>query len=419
MPPKAVRLGAAAAGLTLLGTWWAARGWSSPGLPIAAPLVVTVSYHDRSDTLQRNETLSHLFARHGIAGVQLMALLDAAEGLRPRKIPAGQVFEFRYAAGESLPRRIKTRMGDDAILTLYRGEDGVWRGEREAIVWTPEKLRIRGQVSSSLYQTLLAVIPDTLLPASQKASLVWDLSDGIFAWEIDFATELRPGDEFRILLERLLSSEGDVRYGRVLAAVLEVRGRRHTAYVMTDERGGNAYYDAEGKSLRRAFLRAPVRYRITSRFSYGRFHPILRQYRPHLGTDYRAPYGTPVEATGAGTVIRAARWGGYGLMVAIRHPKNIETRYAHLSRLAPGIRAGVRVEQGQVIGYSGGSGLATGPHVHYEFLKNGRQINPRAEDLGDGAPVPPDRWSEFESLKAYYDRWLSEDGAQVVAIGSH
>lgn len=419
MPPRLVRLGAAAAGAVLLGTWWAARSWSSAQLPVAAPLVVKVSYYDHSDTLKRNETLSYLFARHGIAGQELLRILDAAPGLSPRRVPAGQVFEFRYAAGERLPRKVKTRLGDDAILKLYREDDGAWRGEREPIAWTPEKIRVRGTVSSSLYETLLAVIPDTLLPAGEKASLVWDLSDGIFAWEIDFAAELRPGDEFRILLERLLSSEGDVRYGRVLAAVLEVGGRRHTAYVMTDERGRNVYYDAEGKSLRRAFLKSPVRYRITSRFSYSRFHPILREYRPHLGTDYRAPYGTPVEATGSGTVIRAGRWGGYGLMVAIRHPKNIETRYAHLSRLARGIRPGVRVEQGAVIGYSGGSGLATGPHVHYEFLKNGRKINPRVADLGDGTPVPADRTAEFESLRTYYDRWLSEDGAQILAIGSH
>ncbi|GBD33519.1 MAG: hypothetical protein KatS3mg081_0654 [Gemmatimonadales bacterium] len=419
MSPRLIRLGAAAAGLLLAGTWWAARGWSSARLPVAAPLVVTASYYEHADTLRRNETLSHLFARHGIAGGQLLSLLEAAEGLRPRRVPAGQVFEFRYAAGERLPRRVKTRLGDDAILKIYREDDGSWRGERAAITWRPEKVRVSGAISSSLYETLLDLIPDTVLPASQKASLVWDLSDGIFAWEIDFATELRQGDEFRILMERLLSSEGDVRYGRVLAAVMEVGGRRHTAYVMTDDRGRNVYYDAEGKSLRRAFLRSPVRYRITSRFSYSRFHPILRQYRPHLGTDYRAPYGTPVEATGAGTVIRAGRWGGYGLMVAIRHPKNIETRYAHLSRLAAGIRPGVRVEQGEVIGYSGSSGLATAPHVHYEFLKNGRQINPRSEDLGDGAPVPADRAAEFESLKAYYDRWLNGDDAQVVAIGSH
>ncbi len=419
MPRSLIRLGAAAAGILLLGAWWAARGWSSARLPTAAPLVVTVSYYDHSDTLRRNETLSHLFARHGITGTQLLELLDAASGLRPRRLPAGQVFEFRYAAGERLPRRVKTRLGDEAILRLYREDDGGWRGEKEAISWTPEKIRISGAISSSLYQTLLALVPDSLLPASQKASLVWDLSDGIFAWEVDFAVELRPGDQFRILLERLLSSQGDVRYGRVLAAVLEVAGRRHTAYTMTDERGRNVYYDAEGKSLRRAFLRSPVRYRITSRFSYSRFHPILRRYRPHLGVDYRAPYGTPVEATGAGTVVRAGRWGGYGLMVAIRHPKSIETRYAHLSRLAPGIRPGVRVEQGAVIGYSGASGLATAPHVHYEFLKNGRAINPRAEDLGDGTPVPADRAAEFESLKAYYDRWLSRGEAQILAIGSH
>lgn len=412
------RLGGAAVGLLGLGTWWAARGWSTAGLPVAVPLVVSASYYDRVDTLRRNETLSHLFARHGVEGRELAALLAAAPGLNPRRLPAGQVFELRYAWGDALPWRVRTRLRDEAVLWVYREAGGGWRGEREAIVWTPQRFRVAGKVASSLYETLLALIPDSVLPPGHKASLVWDLSDGIFAWEVDFAAELHPGDEFRILFERLVSSEGDARYGRILAAVLEAGGRRSTAYVMTDESGRNVYYDAAGRSLRRAFLRSPVRYRITSRFSYSRLHPILRRYRPHLGTDYRAPYGTPVEATAAGVVVRAGRWGGYGLMVAIRHPKGIETRYAHLSRLAPGIRPGLQVAQGDVIGYSGSSGLATAPHVHYEFLKHGRQINPRPGELGDGTPLPADRWAEFESVKLYYDRWLNEDTPAVVAIGS-
>lgn len=407
-----------AVGFVALGTWWAVRGWSAAGLPVAVPLVVSASYYDRVDTLRRHETLSHLLARHGVGGSELAALVVALPGLDPRRLRAGQVFELRYAFGDSLPWRVRTRLRDEAILSAYRELGGGWRGEREAIVWTPERFRVTGKVASSLYETLLALIPDSVLPPSHKASLVWDLSDGIFAWEVDFATELHPGDEFRILFERLVSSEGDAKYGRILAAALQVGGRRSTAYVMTDENGRNVYYDAAGRSLRRAFLKSPVRYRITSRFSYRRLHPILRQPRPHLGTDYRAPYGTPVLATGAGVVVRAGRWGGYGLMVAIRHPKGIETRYAHLSRLAPGLRPGLRVTQGTVIGYSGSSGLATAPHVHYEFLKNGRQINPRPGDLGDGTSVAPDRLAEFELAKLHYDRWLNEDTSTVIAIGS-
>jgi murein DD-endopeptidase MepM/ murein hydrolase activator NlpD len=151
----------------------------------------------------------------------------------------------------------------------------------------------------------------------------------------------------------------------------------------------------------------PVRFRrISSGFSQGRFHPVLKTTRAHLGTDYAAAPGTPIYSTADGTVIRAGRWGGYGIMVAIRHPRGIETRYAHMQGLAKGIRAGIRVRQDELIGFVGMTGLADGPHVHYEFLKNGRHLNPRRADLGDGEPVPGTRRAEFDAVRAAYDRLL-------------
>lgn len=405
-----------AGGALLAGT--AAR--SRAKLPLAPPLTIQGLYHERADTLRRNETLSHLFARHGIEGADLQAALTAARGLDPRRVPAGQIFEIRRAAGSPVADRVRTRLRDDRILWLRRDvADGTWRADWEAVSWVPEPVRLEGAITSSLYEALREAIPDSVMPRAEVDRLTFDLADNVFAWEVDFSLDVAPGDRFQLLFERLRSSLGDVKYGRLVAATVATRGALKTAYVLPDAEGNNAYYDAEGRSLRRTFKRAPVPYRVTSRFSYGRLHPILKQVRAHLGTDYRAPFGTAVEATGEGVVTRAGRWGGYGLVVTIRHPKAIETRYAHLSSIPPGIRPGARVRQGQVIGYSGTSGLSTAPHVHYEFLKNGRQLNPRRVDVGNGEPVPGARLAEFEALRYRYDRLLRGTAPVFYAASAH
>jgi len=242
-----------------------------------------------------------------------------------------------------------------------------------------------------------------------------DLADDVYGWEIDFTRDMRPGDQFTVLFEYLTSSIGEQRYGRILAASVYAAKVEHAAYVLSDAEGRNAYYNGDGVSLRRAFKMYPVRFRrISSRFSRARFHPVLKTTRPHLGIDYAADIGTPIEATADGRVIRAGRWGSYGIMVGLRHVRDIETRYGHMSRLAPGIRPGVRVRQGEVIGYVGMTGLVSGPHVHYEFLKNGRQLNPRGADLGDGEPVPAARREEFERVRDAFQRLLGQPGRAVV-----
>ena len=408
-----------AAGLAAAGLLGGAAAWSRARTPVAKALTVTSPHAERVDTLHRRETLSHVFARRGIAGAELQAALHAAQGLDPRRIRAGQVFEFRYASATSIPDRVRARLSDDRILWLRRGASGTWRADWETITWSPAAIRVRGAIASSLYEALRAAVADTIMPPAETDRLTYDLADNVFAWEIDFQTDVIPGDTFQLLFERLVSSEGDVRYGRLVAAALGTRGTARTAYVMSDTEGRNAYYNAADLSLRRAFKRAPVPYRITSRFSHSRMHPVLRQYRAHLGTDYRAPIGTRVEATGDGAVTRAGRWGGYGIMVSIRHPKAIETRYAHLSRVASGIRPGIRIRQGQIIGYSGLTGLATAPHVHYEFLQNGRQKNPRSVDVGNGDPVPAARRAEFDALRYRYDRLLRGDAPFIYAAAAH
>jgi murein DD-endopeptidase MepM/ murein hydrolase activator NlpD len=204
---------------------------------------------------------------------------------------------------------------------------------------------------------------------------------------VDFTRDIQPGDRFQVAFERLVSEDGEVRFGRVLAADLTMSGKDLTAFRF--ESGGQpAYYDAEGNSLRRAFLRAPVQFRrISSTFARARFHPILGITRRHEGTDYAAAPGTPVMAAGDGVVLRAGWSGGYGNLIEIRHRNGITTRYGHLRGFAHGVRTGTRVEQGRTIGFVGSTGLASGPHLHYEFRVNGVAKDSRRVDLGNGAPI--------------------------------
>jgi murein DD-endopeptidase MepM/ murein hydrolase activator NlpD len=388
------------------------------GLPVAPPILVTSAYVERADTLQRQETLSHLFARHNIVGQELIALLDAAEPIDPRRVRAGQVFQFRYAMRTEHPDEVRVRLGDERILTLRRDSTTGWRGEAEEIYWSVTTQVARGQIQSSLYETIEELIPEHVLSAGERARLTWDLADGVFGWVVDFTRDNYEGDEFQIAYERLQSDLGDVRFGRILAARIETRGQENTAYVLTDANGRNVYYDTEGRSLRRAFKLYPAEFRrISSGFNRNRYHPVLKRTRPHLGVDYAAGVGTPIMATGDGTVDRAGRWGSYGIAVAIRHPKGVETRYAHMSRLASGVRAGKRVRQGQVIGYVGATGMVSGPHLHYEFIKNGRHLDPRsAVKYGEGDPIGKDQRARFEAVKAEYDRLLASRPAATQTV---
>jgi murein DD-endopeptidase MepM/ murein hydrolase activator NlpD len=405
----------AAAVAVLAGTVVLAGRAREPKLPVAAPIVVSRAFVEVADTVRRNETLSELFARRQITGGEMLEVLSALPGLNPRRVRADKVFEFRYAVGEETPEWVRVRMNDSAFLTARRGPDG-WAGGREEIAWTIDRERVVGEVRSSLYETVDALIPDSILTPVSRGQLIDNLADGVYAWQIDFTRDIHPGDRFVVLYERLVSALGETRYGRVLAASIETGNTENPAYVLSDGEGRNVYYDADGRSLRRAFKMYPVRFRrISSNFSRGRLHPVLRTTRAHLGTDYAADPGTPIYATADGTVLRAGRWGGYGIMVSIRHARGIETRYAHMQGLAKGIRAGMRVRQDQLIGFVGMTGLANGPHVHYEFLKNGRHINPRRADLGDGEPVPSARRGEFDAVRSAYDRMLGRQPHSSVA----
>jgi murein DD-endopeptidase MepM/ murein hydrolase activator NlpD len=365
--------------------WWP---WRRMPQPVAAPAEARAEVAPAAieilDTLRRGETVSELFARHRIVGLDLGGL-DPALPLDPRRMRSGLVFSFRSTAPDTLPSRISVRTSPEQRVIFHRVSDG-WDAVVEPIAWTAEPVRIEGAIDNSLYEALDAQVPDDQLGGGDRQRLAWDLAD-VYAWQVDFTRDIQPGDRFQVVFERLVSEDGETRFGRVLASDLTMSGKSLTAFRFEAD-GQPAFYDAAGSSLRRAFLRAPVQFRrISSTFARARFHPVLGITRRHEGTDYAAAPGTPVMAAGDGVVLRAGRAGGYGNLIELRHRSGITTRYGHLRGFARGVRAGARVEQGQTIGYVGSTGLASGPHLHYEFRVNGVAKDSRRVELGNGAPI--------------------------------
>jgi murein DD-endopeptidase MepM/ murein hydrolase activator NlpD len=298
--------------------------------------------------------------------------------------------------GDSAPSHVSVRTSPEQRVTFSRAADG-WNAIAEPIRWQTQQARIEGVINNSLYEALDAGVSDAQLGLGDRRRLAWDLAD-VYAWQVDFTRDIQPGDRFQVVFERLVSEDGEIRVGRVLAGDLTISGKSLTAFRFGGENGrGALYYDDQGNSLRRAFLRAPVEFRrISSNFARLRYHPLLGLSRRHEGTDYAAAPGTPVMAAGDGVVLRAGRAGGYGNLIELRHLNGITTRYGHLRGFARSIRSGARVQQGQTIGYVGSTGLATGPHLHYEFRMNGVAKDSRRVNLGSGSPVASRERSAFQ-----------------------
>ena len=348
----------------------------------APPDTVTWAPALATDTLNPGTTLSHALGSRGFDSEQIR---EFTELLRPyrsaRTLPPGLTLGFSVAE-DGIPNRIRLALNPDTILQFVRS-DSTWATRIDLVPFVIDTVRISGVIESSLWSARLSGDLDRF-KTNEWEDLVYDLAD-IFAWQVDFTRDMRRGDAFRVALERRVRSDGSIRSRHFLAIELR-RGDRVLRAIPQERPGGRyAYYDEEGRSMRGAFLRYPVPYRITSRFTSRRYHPVLKRYRAHEGIDYGAPAGAPVEATASGVVTRAGFSGGYGRLVELRHPQGIRTRYAHLRSIAPDVRPGAHVEQGQIIGRVGSSGLATGPHLHYEFLQNGKHRNPLTVEL-PGAP---------------------------------
>jgi murein DD-endopeptidase MepM/ murein hydrolase activator NlpD len=374
-------LGALAVGFVLVARWSVSAGAPRTVAPRPlvriAPLAAPVLEH--TAVLRRGETASGLALRLGVAGPEVGQWLSAARGLIDvRALPVGLVGETLEDAHGSITA---LRLTPDwrATVVVTRG-DGGFRAYRELRPVDRDIVVVHGTVHSSLFEAMSA--------AGESESLALELAD-LFQWDIDFHREVRDGDSFAVLVERVHSDGKTVAYGPVLAASYTNRGTTYTAVRYTFAGHDENYYDGQGRPLRKQFLRAPLRFtRVTSRYSLSRMHPILGRRMPHWGVDYGAPVGTPVMATADGVVVFTGWHGGGGRMVEIRHAGGFVTAYLHLSRFASGIRPGVHVSQGQVIGFVGNSGMSTGPHLDYRITQNGHHLNPMTVGKNPAPPLP-------------------------------
>ncbi len=321
------------------------------------------------DRIKRNESLYIILRRYGVSPQQIHLIQQAARGeVNLNRLIPGQKYRV-YTSDEEAFAFVWQSSTTQYVSILW--DDDI-RFERGAIPIERRQVRTAGTISNSLYEAVRAEGASSLL-GSELAE--------IFGWEVNFFA-LHRGDHFKAIYESLYANGEFIGIGDIIAAEFQHRGRYHRAYFY-DNGIRRGYFDGQGNSLQKELLKAPFRYsqRVSSGFSRNRFHPILQQNRPHYGTDYAAPVGTPVISVGDGIVIEAQRRGGNGNIVQIRHNSTYKTAYLHLNGFAPGIRAGVEVTQGQVIGYVGQTGLATGPHLCYRLYVNGRPVNSRTVDL--------------------------------------
>jgi murein DD-endopeptidase MepM/ murein hydrolase activator NlpD len=305
-----------------------------------------------------------------------------------RRIYPGQEYEL-YAGSDGL-EKLTFAISDEHFIEVVKN-GGEIAAERKEYPFAITHRTASGIITHSLFVSL----QEQKLPLELGAKL----SD-IFAWDIDFFTDVHKNDYFRLIYEEKTRADGLVKIGDVIAAEFNTRGESHYAFLFENDTEFADYFDAEGKSLRKQLLKAPLSYsRISSSFSRRRYHPVLHHYSPHLGIDYAAPAGTPVMATGDGTVMTATRNRANGKYVKIRHNNNYISYYLHLSRFGKGIKSGVKVKQGQVIGYVGSTGYATGPHLDYRVKKNGRFVNPRSLKLPPAKPVSAENMAVFADLR--------------------
>ena len=377
--PVSIVILIAAAVLALTGRW----PWRR--LVVARPIIVSTAFQEISDTLRNGETLVDVFSRQGLSGVSLVEMFQGV-GLDPRRLRAGLVVQFRREAGELLPNGITIRTSQIERLRARRQAEA-WQAERQPVAWTSGVIRIEGPIESSLYEALDATIPDPVFDEGNRIRLAWDLAD-VYAWSIDFNRDIQTGDRFAVVLSRETSELGEVRFGDILAADLLVSGsirmlfassRCNTWYGSTTRW---AILSAAHSSVRRSSSAGSLR-RSRARVS-------IRSWASGAGT--KAPT-TRREAAlrclprATEPCSRAGRSGGYGNLVELRHANGITTRYGHLRAFARGVRTGKRVSQGDVIGYVGSTGLASAPHLHYEFRVHGAARDSRRVDLGEGEPL--------------------------------
>ena len=353
----------------------------------AAPLETV-----RQSKLRHGHSLGELLRQLEIDGAQAAAILaQLPDSAAEHEVGEGREFDLRFATRTGGVRRMTLQLDADRVLSVdARG--GALKARVDSVEVRTDTAVFSGTVRSSLYQALSQGHGD--IPRRERTRIADQIADQIFETRIDFSNDLNPGDSYQILYERTVRPDGTARRSRLLAVRFLLSGRLYDAYLFRHD-GQDGWYDGRGQAMKRGFLRAPLEFRrISSGFTLARFHPILHRWRAHVGIDYAASPGTPVRAVADGVVRRAGRAGGYGNVVEIAHGRGYSTRYGHLRGFAKGIDEGTRVKQGQVIAYVGMTGLATGPHLHYEFRENGRPINPASVKEIQAEPVAGSRFRE-------------------------
>jgi murein DD-endopeptidase MepM/ murein hydrolase activator NlpD len=306
-----------------------------------------------------------------------------------RHLRAGNELDIgRSVLGEL--REVRYNIDTGRVLSIAPSGDA-FHSEIETIPSHTDEAGVSGRVEGSLFQAVT--------DAGERPELAMRLAE-IFGWDLDFYTDPRPGDTFRVVVEKKIFANGEpAAYGRILAAEYNNAGHAYRAVLFRGPTGAAAYYTPDGKSMKKAFLHSPLKFAapITSHFSLSRYHPILKEYRPHLGIDYGAPSGTPVQTIGDGRVIFAGMKGGDGNLVKVQHSNGYTTYYMHLSRIL--VRNGERVEQGQRIGLVGMTGLATGPHLDFRIELRGQFLNFERLPLPPSDPVARSEWNEFAAAR--------------------
>ena len=345
-------------------------------------------------TVRAGENFTAALQKFGLTQAEAATASAAAQqAFNLRQVRAGNTITVGRSVEGKL-REIEYTIDADRMLKIVP-EDSGYSAEILEIPSKTEVVSVSGQVDDSLF--------NAVEDAGESPELALRLAQ-IFGYDLDFYTDPRKGDAFRIILEKKVYRNGKVAgYGRIFAAEYDNDGKKYQALLFHDPAGLPGYYTADGKSLQKAFLRSPLKFGapITSHFSRARFHPILKIYRPHLGTDYGAPVGTPVQAIGSGVVLFAGRHGGEGNAVHIRHANGYETMYLHLSRMF--VRTGEHVEIGKTIGLVGSTGLSTGPHLDFRILQRGKYKNFERLGLPPSDPVSKKHWPEFAAVR---EEWL-------------
>lgn len=355
--------------------------------PVEAPVAEEKKGPEHREVIvAKGDTLSTLFEKVGLPSTSVHEILASDKQAKQfTQLQRGQKLEFELNPDGQL-NNLHTKLSDLESITLTKNDKG-YVFNRVTAKPTVRSAYVHGVINSSLSQSAART--------GLSHSLTMDMAS-VFGYDIDFAQDIRQGDEFDVIYEQKVVNGKSVGNGPILSARFTNRGKTYTAVRYTNKQGNSSYYTADGNSMRKAFIRTPVDFaRISSKFSAGRKHPILNKIRAHKGVDYAAPRGTPIKAAGDGKVLLAGRRGGYGNTVIIQHGNTYRTLYGHMQGFAKGVKTGGSVKQGQVIGYIGTTGLSTGPHLHYEFQVNGVHVDPLGQKLPMADPIAKGERARF------------------------